>query len=201
MTGTTVALGHWPARRRRGFTVGVAAGALLPIAMLLAFSLVPRDTSQPTDRVAPEVAEQRQALTAFLDKLEPVTTVGAATVVYGMRPGINDIYDQRFDDETLVTMAAGWVKAMERAGRDFAAIEPPSFLSEATRLYAASFDAYLETARALHAAAGATGQERADHIAIAGEHGTRADRLYDAAKAEVQRHRERLGMGVAGIKR
>lgn len=181
-------------RRRRGFTVGIALGLMAPLALLLALSLIPGGGSSEIQSVPPEIRAQRSALATFEDALAPVVDEGAATVVYGMRPGINDIYDQRFDDATLTTMAEGWVEATQRTRDRFEALEAPAFLAETADLYRQSFDAYHETARALLAAAQAGGEERTALITQAAEHGTRADDLYDAAKAGMAQHRQRLGL-------
>lgn len=192
--------------RSRGFRVGAVLGIAVPVLVLGIFSLLASDdpsTSTASTAGADganarlsqaELAAQREAFTDFEEALTPITERGSATVVYGMRPGINDIFDGRFDDETLVTMSEGWVSAMEGVRDDLAAVEVPDFLSETGDLYRRAFDEYVETARALHAAARAGGDERSGHITAASEHGSRADDLYDSAKAELRRHRQRLGL-------
>lgn len=188
--------------RGRGFRLGVAAGVVAPVALLAVLSFIGGNDSSPGGASVAqnaglseaELSAQRDALTSFEEALEPLTDQGAATVVYGMRPGINDIFDGRFDDETLTTMSAGWVDAMEAIRRDLAAIEPPEFLSETADFYRQAFDAYVETAAALHAAAQAGGDERQEYISTAAEAGSRADQLYDAAKAQIYEHRQRLGL-------
>lgn len=195
---STVSLAH-PARRgkARGFRFGVAAGLVVPLVLLAAFSFVGDSGSRPAGvegLSAEEASAQRDALRAFEEALAPVTETGASTVVYGMRPGIDDIHAERLDDETLTSMAAGWVQAMTEVREDFAAVEAPGFLEETVGLYREAFDTYLATAQSLRAAAQATGEERAGHISDAAEAGERADGLYDAAKAELAKHRERLGL-------
>lgn len=192
--------------RRRGFRLGAALGVAVPVLLLGIFSLLGGDdTSTTTASTAAadganagfseaELATQRDAFTEFEEALTPITERGAATVVYGMRPGIDDIFTGNIDDETLVTMSEGWVTAMESARDDLAAVEVPGFLSETGDLYRQAFDEYVETARALHAAAGATGDQRSELITTAAEHGNRADDLYDRAQAELRRHRQRLGL-------
>lgn len=181
-------------RRNRGFTIGVVLGLALPLTVLLVFSLVPRDGNAENDTISPEIRAQRSALTAFDQALSPLVDTGAATVVYGMRPGIDDIYNQSLDDDVLASMAEGWVETTGTLGDDFAAIDIPDFLAETADLYRQAFDAYHDTARALLAAATSTGTERSQHISEAAEHGSRADQLYDTAKAQHDEHRQRLGM-------
>ena len=178
-------------RRGRAFNLGLALGLVLPLGLLVAFSLVPRDRSPDVPR---EVAEQRDALAAFEKALQPVVDAGAAVVVYGMRPGIVDIYEGNFPDATIVTMSEGWVASMRDARDRFAGIDVPGFLSEAARLYRQSFDEYVATAEGLVAAARAEGEERGSLVSEAAAHGERADDLYEAAQAEVERQRVRLGV-------
>lgn len=181
-------------RRTRGFTVGVGLGLMLPMAVLLVFSLLQGGDDAGSGEISVEVAEARQALSEFEESLLPLIEDGGATVVYGIRPGIDEIHNESRDDEVLASMAQGWVAAMERVRGDFAAIEVPGFLEETAGLYRQSFDAYQEAAEALLAATRASGTERAEHISEAAEHGTRADDLYDTAKAQLAEHRARLGM-------
>lgn len=194
----TFALGRGSLRTRRSFRVGVVAGVGLPVLVLAVFSVLPRGGSSTGEAVSPEVAAQRQAFSDFDEALGPIIADGAATVVYGMRPGINDIYDARFDAAALTAMAEGWVGAMERVREEFAQVEVPAFLWEVADLYAASFDSYVKTARRLHAAAQVSGEQRAQGVTRAAEHGTEADDLYDAAQAELERHRGRLGLAAPG---
>lgn len=203
MTTTAMSIaGAGRSGRGRGFRLGVAAGVVAPVALLAILSFIGGNDSSPGGAPAAqtaglteaELSAQRDALASFEEALEPLTERGAATVVYGMRPGINDIYDGRFDDETLATMAAGWVDAMEAIRRDVTAVESPAFLSETTDLYRQAFDAYHATARALHAATQTGGDQREEHISTAAEHGSRADILYDTAQAQLRQHRERLGI-------
>lgn len=184
-------------RSNRSFKIGVAAGVALPL-LLLVFALLPRDNPAPSNAAAGSLEPQRAAFAGFEDALEPLVQDGAATVVYGMRPGISDIHGQRFDDETLVGMAEGWVDATRTTRDQFATLDVPPFLAETAELYAQAFDAYHRTAQALLAAAGTTGDQRAEHITRAAEEGTRADQMYDQAKAELDAHRERLGLGATG---
>lgn len=192
--------------RGRGFRLGAALGVAVPVLLFGIFSLIADETTSTTtasttrsDSGAAGLSEaeldaRRDALVEFEEALTPITERGSATVVYGMRPGINDIFDGNFDDEILVTMAEGWVTAMESARDDLAAVDVPGFLSETGDLYRQAFDEYVETARALHAAARATGEARSEHVTTASEHGSRADDLYDSARAELRRHRQRLGL-------
>jgi hypothetical protein len=179
----TVALGH--RSRHRGFRLGVALGLMFPMALLLVFSVWPWGGG--SDVPAQEKA-QRRAL-AFEEDLKPVIDAGASVVVYGMRPGIVDIYEGNFADETLVAMSESWAASMRNARKQLAVVEAPAFLAEAARLYAASFDEYVALADGLVASAKATGEERVITISGAAAHGERADELYEAAKAEVERHR------------
>lgn len=181
-------------RRNRGFTIGIALGLMLPLGVLLAFSLVSGDGDAGGEAIPAEVAADRGALAAFDEALAPLADTGAATVVYGMRPGIDDIHNQSLDDDVLASMAEGWVDATRTVRDDFAAIETPEFLAAAADLYRQAFDAYHETARALLAAATSAGAERAEHISEAAQHGSRADQLYESAEAQLDEHRTRLGM-------
>ncbi len=189
----TLAVGSRRRPRTRGFRLGLVAGLALPL-VLLGASLIGGNSST-TDAPTADLAAERQALTDFEDELSPLVERGAATVVYGMRPGVTDIHQNGLDDATLVTMASGWVETMEGIRDDFAEIAPPSFLAEAASLYTDAFDAYAETARSLLAAAEASGEERQEHVTHAGEAGNRADALYDAAQADLARHRSRVGLG------
>lgn len=183
--------------RARGFRVGVAGGLVVPLAVLAAFSFLGDNDSSlaPVQGLsAEETASQRDALAEFEDALAPIREQGASTVVYGMRPGIDDIYGERFDTETLTSMAAGWVSAMRDARERLAAVKVPPYLEETVGLYGQAYDAYLAAAESLHTAARARGEARREHISTAADSGERADRLYDAAEEQLRQHRERLGL-------
>lgn len=195
---TALALVPRGRRRQRSFRLGVAIGLLLPVGLLLAFSLVSGGGSPETTSTNAALAARQRALSDFEDALEPITEAGAATVVYGMRPGINDINGQRFGDETLVGMAEGWVQAMNAVREDFAAVAVPEFLAGVAELYRQSFDEYVATAEALLDAARASGDARSEHINRAAAHGTRADELYNDARAELEGYRQAREQGDAG---
>lgn len=141
-----------------------------------------------------EQAEQRRALVAYEEAIDPITKEGGRIVVEGLRPGITDIRDGTFSDEQLVTMAEGWRNQMRAVRRDLLAVKAPGFLDEAVRLYEKALDGYVRTAEKLLAAARATGEERqrlVDEVAPLGE---AADDVYDRAGAVIDRHRRRLGL-------
>lgn len=186
-----------PRRRGGGFTVGVAAGAAVPL--LLALGVVVAERSDPaparTGGLGATLTTERAAFRAYETAIEPLIEQGASVVVYGMRPGVADIADGRFPDETLETMARGWVGSMERLRDSFAAVDPPRFLGEVAEGFDRSLAAYIETARAELAAARASGDERARLVERAAVLGDRADGLFDDAKAAWDGHRDRLGVG------
>lgn len=183
--------------RRRSFTAAVAVGAAVPVLAAAAFAVLSERASSPTPDMASGTAApavERQALLTYEQAVEAAVQDGGFAVTQGMQPGITDITDGAFPDETLVTMASGWLATMERVRADLAAVDPPAFLVETARLYDEALGGYVEVAEALLAAAEATGTERAALVGQVPPLGERADELWDAAGAELDRHRARLGL-------
>lgn len=141
-----------------------------------------------------EAAAEREAFRAYEEAVEQAVQDGGFVVTQGLQPGVADIAEGAYDDEALVTMASGWLTSIERVRGELAAVEPPEFLAEADRLFDEALAGYVEVARTLLAAAEASGDDRAALIEEVPVLGERADEQWNAAQAELDRHRERLGL-------
>lgn len=181
----------------------VAVGAAVPLVAAAALTvLADRDgatTAVPSPQADPAgvVAGERQAFLTYEQAIEAAVQDGGFAVTQGMQPGVADIAEGAFPDETLVTMASGWVATMERVRGDLAAVDPPEFLTDTAGLYDEALAAYVEVAETLLAAAEADGEQRVALVEEVPALGERADDLWDAAEAELNRHRIRLGLDEA----
>lgn len=185
------------APRRRWFTAGLMLGVIAVFAAVAAGAVLDDRTSSPSSSaVQPDgdLVTQQAAFARFEEAVDRMVRDGGFLVTQGMQPGISDINQRRYDDDTLAGMARGWRASMRSVRAEFAAVQPPAFLAETARLYDEALAGYVEVADALLAATQATGARRAtlldDEVPRLGE---AADRLWEAAQAELERHRDRLG--------
>lgn len=185
-------------QRRRGFRVGFVVGILAPALAVGGLAVVgSRPLSQPGSAGSIEASAlevERNAFIRYARSVDRVVREGGFVVTQGMRPGLADIADGRFSNDTLVTMAKGWLGSMERVRAELAAVAPPAFLTEAARRYDAALAAYVAVAEALLEGAEARGERRAMLIEQVPPLGRRADALWDRAHVELERHRARLGL-------
>lgn len=180
-----------PRRRNRWFALGVGLGLVAPALALVALSAV-------SSRRASSLATERLAFATYEQAVERAVRDGGFVVTQGMRPGVADIAEGAYPDETLVSMASGWAGSMERVRLELSTADRPSFLVGVARRYDAALAAYVEVGEALVAAAEATGSERAARIAEVPPLGRQADELWNQAHAELERHRARLGIDEKG---
>lgn len=144
---------------------------------------------------------QRREFVAYEAEIERLTEQGANLVVLGMRPGVADIADGRFPDQTLVTMAEGWTATARQLGQDFADLTEPEFAAHVGLQFDLALDAYVRTAELLLAAARAPVGERAALVDAAADLGERADDLLDRSMDLLGRERARLGLGTGSPER
>lgn len=181
--------------------MGLAVGAILPAVALGVLSLLSALDSSSEPATSPTAAASEAERRAFLEYEEAVERAvqdGGFVVTQGMQPGVADIADGAYDDETLIGMARGWTGSMERVRDELAAVEPPAFLVEVASRYDAALAAYVGVGEALVAAAEATGEERAALIEEVPPLGDRADELWERARGELDRRRDRLGLAPKG---
>lgn len=177
-----------PMRSRRGrhpllgrVVIGAFLAALFGAAALAALG----DGGQ-------RAADQRAELVAYGEAVEPLVDKAGEVVARGLRAGVDDIHDSRYDDETLRNMTRAWVSDLRRIHKGFDGLDPPAFLNEAHGLYLESMERYVGVAETLAAAVEAGGQRRIDLVLRAAHLGERADAVYDRADALVDERRRRL---------
>jgi len=149
---------------RRG--VAALAGLLVVVGAVLAVRLATASGSPLT----------QEELVAYQAAVHPPLSEGGRLVQERLKPAAGAT--------TPVADAEGWARELEDVRAKVAAVEPPSQLAEAHRLFDAALAAYAETARLV-----------ADGSPGAVATGERADRTYDDASRILQRERRRLGLG------
>lgn len=177
--------------RQHGPAWAVAALLLAGLCLVL-FAKVALDSLG--DGGGSDPAAERRTLVEYEEAIEPILEDGGRVVALGMRPGVADIDEANYDDETLRGMATGWTNEMRRVRERFLEVEPPGFLKEAAEGLERALDEYIETGEALAGAARASGEDRHRFIERAVALGEHADDVYDAAWEVVAGHRARLGM-------
>lgn len=141
---------------------------------------------------APAASSDRfEEAVAYRDDVEPLLKDGGQVVGMGLKPGVADVANERYGQEVLVSMAAGWADELGGIRAEVGAIEPPRFLAETHWLFLQSLDGYTNAALALKAAAAAEDTARRDELVdLAATLGEAADRLYDRAAAALDRSTE-----------
>jgi hypothetical protein len=177
-------------RRLRRTPIAVAAAVLAGSIVLVGLGLR-GGTESPATR-----DEQRAALAAYLDRIEPLGKTGGRVVQLGLKSGLDDLAHQRAAAATLRRRAAGWIRELENVRDAFAAAaaDAPTFVADAARLYRQALGQYVETARTFVTATLATGPARDHLITRTASLGEAADGVYDRARAMVDRERTRLGL-------
>lgn len=171
--------------------VGLAVGGLTAVFVIAATG--DGGESEPTTTTDP-FADDRAALTAYEEKIDPLAEEGGRIVVQGLRPAITNIREGDFTDEELVTMQEGQLQEMRNVWKQFQAVKPPKFLQEAQDLFEKSLDGYVRAAQKLLDAARAGGDERQRLVDEVAPIGDASDDVYDQALEILNRERERLGM-------
>ncbi len=140
-----------------------------------------------------ETARDAAALAAFREDLHPLVKEGGQVVALGLKPGLADVSNERYAPTVLASMASGWATEIESLRAEVEALDAPEFLADAHWLYVGALDGYVNTARAVEAAANVGDvQLRDELIDLAAALGTAADELYDRAEAILERHDTRL---------
>jgi hypothetical protein len=172
------------------FTGGVLVAA---IAALVAAGLLIGGSDRGSPRAGQRAADIG-AFVAFERSVGELVGEGGSVVVFGMKPGVADIAEGGYPDDTLRHMAGGWLESFETLEAELAELRVPPFAAGAAAQLEAAFAAYSRTAALLLEAARADGAARAALVDAAAAAGTRADDLYDQALAALDAHRTRLGL-------
>jgi hypothetical protein len=183
-----------PPRWRR--FAGVAlAGALVAFLAVLALPEPDPEPAAPEQPLltAEQRAEQRQALEDYLRELKPLTEELGFLVVHGLRAGVNDIQQDRFDDETLEGMPRSWRAMLQTMRPRFEAVDAPEGLTDAHAQLVGTIDGYVGVTELLSQAVEAAGERRVELASEAARAGERVDREWNLAAYEIQRRIAALG--------
>src|SRR3954467_11900919 len=126
----------------------------------------------------------------------PRVTEGGRVVEQGMKPALHDLTSDHVTPPSFVaTEATQWQTTLERVGSQVAGIHVHGRLAQARTRLAAALSLYADAAAQFHAAALASGQQRAHLIDRGIATAKRADTTYDEGAAIVQAVRRSLGLG------
>lgn len=184
------------AARIRLAAVGVV-GVALSFGILTWLGVGSPPPAAPTAPVAdpveaPDAATDLAAATTYLDALEPLAEDAGFVVENGLKLGITDIGQRRYDDETLREMPVAWGRMLGETREGVAALTPPDALAEAHQRFLEAMDSYGEVATLLAEAARLPG-DRDEAIARAAAQGELSDQVWNAGAVIVQDHLRSLG--------
>ncbi|HEX9765125.1 MAG TPA: hypothetical protein VGA36_00075 [Nitriliruptorales bacterium] len=143
------------------------------------------------DARAPAVAPPATAA-VYLDAFKPLAEDAGFVVENGLKLGLADIGQRRYDDETLQEMPVAWGNLLAETRQALAALTPPAALDEAHQRFLEAMDSYTEVAAMLAEAAHLPG-DRDEAIARAAAHGAASDQIWNAGAVIVQDHLRALG--------
>lgn len=192
-----------------GVLIGVLIGGVVALVVLddRATSVDPAATSSPSSSVSPgsSVAsappvdpEDVLAFQRYLDQLRPVVDAGAATIVLGLRNGVADVGQSRYEDEVLERMVDGWQAELSGLREDLRDLEPPHDLEEAHGALIEAMGHYTDVADLLEEALEVTGDARLELAKEAADAGERADDTWDRGALAIQAYARALGLDPVG---
>lgn len=123
---------------------------------------------------------------SYLAEVEPIAKDAGRVVQLGLKKGITDIGESKYDDRVLTGMADGWAGEFETLRADLAAVTPPQSMEDAHADLVAAFDGYLAVAATLGEAARAPSVERPALADRAAQRGEAADDTWDRGAAALQ---------------
>lgn len=127
------------------------------------------------------------AATRYLDAFKPLAEDAGFVVENGLKLGLADIGQRRYDDETLQEMPVAWGRMLAETREALAALTPPDALGEAHERFLEAMDSYAEVAAMLAEAAHLPG-DRDEAIVRAAAHGERSDQVWNRGAVIVQDH-------------
>lgn len=199
-----------------GVLIGVLIGGVLALVVLddRATSVDPAATASPSSSVSPSAGsgspgssvasappvdpEDVLAFQRYLDQLRPVVDAGAATVVLGLRNGVADVGQSRYEDEVLERMVDGWQAELAGLREDLRDLEPPHDLEEAHGALIEAMGHYTDVADQLEEALEVTGDARLELAKEAADAGERADDTWDRGALAIQAYARALGLDPVG---
>ncbi len=184
------------AARMRLVAIGVVGMALsFGVLTWLGVGTPPADAPPPpvADPVeTPDAAADLAAAAAYLDEFKPLAEDAGFVVENGLKLGITDIGQRRYDDETLREMPVTWGRMLAETREDVAALTPPDALVEAHDRFLEAIDSYREVATLLTEAARLPG-DRDEAVARAAAQGELSDQIWNDGAVIVQDHLRSLG--------
>lgn len=138
-------------------------------------------------------AGELAATQAYLDELKVLTEEAGFVTEEGLKAGVVDIGNSRYDDETLRGMPESWGGMLRDVEARMADLEPPRALREAHAHFLEAMDGYIEVARLLRLAVDEPRDRRLEAAQAAGDLGAATDQIWNAGAVIVQDHLRSLG--------
>lgn len=154
------------------------------VGAIVAFTLISAGLALFRDDPAAELA----ATQAYLDEFKVLTEEAGFVTEQGLKAGVADIGNSRYDDETLRGMPEAWGGMLGEVKARMADVEPPRALREAHERFLEAMDGYVEVARLLRLAVDEPRDRRLEAAQAAGDLGAATDQIWNAGAVMVQDH-------------
>lgn len=168
--------------RGRARALGAVAGV---VAAVVALGLLVAGGALWNDGAATGAAATAD-FESYLAEVEPIAKDAGRVVQLGLKAGITDIGESKYDDRVLIGMADGWAGELETLREQLTAVTPPRSLADAHGRFVQAFDGYLAVAATLGEAARAPSAERPALVDQAAQRGEAADDTFDRGAAALQ---------------
>lgn len=168
------------------FVVVAATAALFLVAGVVA------TVASDEQAARPEQVQRREAVD-YLTAVEPLARDAGRVIQLGMKPGVEELRQERRSAGALARAAASWERETLDVRDRWRDVDPPPELVAAHETFLRALEGYAATAATLGAAAQAPRSERSQLLDEAVAGGERSDDVWDEAAAQVQGHLRALG--------
>lgn len=138
---------------------------------------------------------ERDAITAYAAKVKELSFEGGRLLQEEIKPRVTDLREGTVTPDQFRREAGNWILLYQNLRRDFAGTRHPARLDDTARRYDEALATYIEAFEAFRDASRlATAEARNDAITDAVPIAERADKMFDAARDELERQMRAAGL-------